>query len=194
MVEIVAAVAGGLALAAAAGLRVFVPVLAVSIAGYTGHLALTPGTAWLATLPALVALAVAVVLEVAAYFVPVLDHALDALAAPLAVAGGILVSASVFVDLPPMLRWALAIVAGGGSAGLVHGATALVRLKSTTLTGGLLNPAVAGVELGGAVSLALLALLLPLVALLLAVVLVILLLRWKRQRALGAPGSDASAP
>lgn len=158
------------------------PLLAVSIAGYTGHLTLTPGTAWLATLPALTGLGVAVVLEVAAYFVPVLDHALDALAAPLAVASGVLVSASMFVDLPPVLRWTLAIVAGGGSAGVVHGASALIRLKSSGLSGGLLNPAVAGIELGGALSLALLALLLPLLALLLAVVIVVLLLRWRRGR------------
>ena len=142
--NLVAAVAGGLALAAAAGLRVFVPVLAVSIAGYTGHVALTPGTAWLATLPALVAFAVAVVLEVAAYFVPGPGSRARCPRRSPCRGGGILVSASMFVDLPPMLRWALAIVAGGGSAGLVHGATALVRLKSTTLTGGLLNPAVAG--------------------------------------------------
>jgi hypothetical protein len=179
--NLIVAVAAGLALAAAAGLRIFIPLLAVSIAGYTGHLALTPGTEWLATLPALIALAVAVALEVAAYVVPVLDHALDALGAPVAVIAGVLASASMFLDFPPLIRWALAVVAGGGSAGLVHGASALVRLKSSALTGGMLNPAVAGVELGGAVSLALLALLLPLAALALAIALVVLLVRWRRR-------------
>ena len=175
------AVAAGLALAAAAGLRIFVPLLAVSLAGYTGHTALTPGTAWLATLPALVALSVAVLLEVAAYFIPALDHLLDALGAPVAVAAGVLVSASMFVDIPPLLRWVLAVIGGGGSAGLVHGAAALLRLKGAAVSGGALNPAVAGAELGGAVTIALLALLVPLLALLLAIALAVLLLRWKRR-------------
>ena len=191
LLEAGGAVAAGLALAAAAGLRVFVPLLAVSIAGYTGHAHLPPGAAWLATLPALVALALAVVLEVSAYFVPALDHALDALGAPVAVVAGVLASASMFVEFPPLLRWVLAIVAGGGTAGLLHSATALVRLKSTAFTGGLLNPAVAGVELGGAVALAVLALLLPLLALALAIGIGMLLLRRSRRPGpVVAPGAS----
>lgn len=180
--DLIVAVAAGLALAAAAGLRIFVPLLAVSIAGYTGYLTLPPSTAWLATLPAAIALSMALLVEVAAYFVPVLDHALDALAAPLAVAAGVLVSASMFVDFPPSIRWALALIAGGGSAGVVHGAMALLRIKSSGLTAGVLNPAVAGVELGGAISIALLALLLPLAALALAVFVFVFLIRWRRRR------------
>lgn len=171
--------AAGLALAAAAGLRVFVPLLAVGIAGYSGHLSPSPGTAWLATLPAVMALSVAVVLEVTAYFVPFLDHVLDAIAAPLAIAAGVLVSASVFTDLPPLLRWTLAVVAGGGSAAAVHGGAALVRLKSSALTGGSLNPAVAALEFGGALVLAVLALLVPLLALASAIGLVVLFRRKK---------------
>ena len=167
------AVCAGIALAAAAGLRVFVPLLATSAAAYFGQLELAPGAAWLGTAPALVALTVAAALEVGAYFVPVLDHALDAIATPLAVVAGVVVSAALFTDMPGYLRWALAIVAGGGTAGLVQGATTLLRLKSGLLTAGLANPLVALAELGGALLLAVLALLVPLAALALALGLVI---------------------
>jgi len=46
--------------------------------------------------------------------VPLLDNALDLIAAPAAVLAGT-VTASAAVDAPPALRWTLAIVAGGGS-------------------------------------------------------------------------------
>jgi hypothetical protein len=78
LLEAVLAVSAGIGLAAAAGLRIFVPLLAVSVAGMTGHLDLAPGTTWLDSLPALVTLSVAVALEIAGYFLPALDHVLDA--------------------------------------------------------------------------------------------------------------------
>jgi hypothetical protein len=179
------AVAAGIALAAAAGLRVFIPLLATSAAAYLGHVHLAPGAAWLGTAPALVALCVAAALEVGAYFVPVLDHALDALATPLAVVAGIVVSAALFTGMPAYLRWVLAILAGGGSAGLVQGASTLLRLKSGVLTAGLANPLVALAELGGAMVLALLALLVPLVALALAAGLVLAAFRMARRVVFG---------
>ena len=183
--EAALAVCAGIALAAAAGLRVFVPLLAASAAAYLGHLSLAPGAAWLGSAPALVALSVAAALEVGAYFVPTLDHALDAIATPLAVVAGIVVSAALFTAMPGYLRWVLAIIAGGGSAGLVQGATTLLRLKSGLLTAGLANPLVALAELGGALVLAVLALLVPLLALALAALLVLAAFRMARRVAFG---------
>ncbi|MFI5209567.1 MAG: DUF4126 domain-containing protein [Gemmatimonadales bacterium] len=159
-------IAAGVGLAAACGFRVFVPLLIVSAAAFSGDLVLAPGTWWLGTLPALIALGTATVLEVAGYFIPWLDHALDVLATPTALVAGVLAAASVTGDLPPLVRWFVAIVAGGGSAGLVQGATTLLRLKSTALTGGLANPLVATLELLGATLTALLALFMPLACLL----------------------------
>ena len=185
LVEAALAVSAGIALAAAAGLRVFVPLLAASAAAYLGHLDLAPGAAWLGTAPALVALSVAAALEVGAYFVPALDHALDAIATPLAVVAGIVVSAALFTDMPGYLRWALALIAGGGSAGLVQGATTLLRLKSGLLTGGLGNPLVALAELAGALILALLALLAPLLALALTAGLMLAAFRTAKRVAFG---------
>jgi hypothetical protein len=71
----------------------------------------------------------------------------------------------VFVDLPPFVRWGTAIVAGGGAAGAVKGISALARLKSTAVTGGLANPVVATAELAGSTATSLLAIVLPLLAL-----------------------------
>ncbi|MBS1117073.1 MAG: putative rane protein, partial [candidate division NC10 bacterium] len=100
-----------------------------------------------------------------------LDNALDAIATPAAVMAGMLVGAAVFTDLPPLLKWSLAIIAGGAAAGMVQGATGLLRLKSTALSGGLANPVLSTLELVGSFVMAVVAVMVPVVALLLAVAL-----------------------
>lgn len=167
--ETLVSVAVGLGLAAACGFRVFVPLLALGLAGAGGHLALAPGFTWLSSTPALMALGTATVLEVVAYYVPWLDHLLDTIAAPTAVLAGVLATASVVTDLPPVLKYAIALIGGGGAAGLIQGATMLLRLKSTALTGGAGNSVVSTLELGGAVITAALAIAVPLLCLLLVV-------------------------
>jgi hypothetical protein len=54
---------------------------------------------------------------------------------------------------------------------MVQGATGLLRLKSTALSGGLANPVVSTLELVGSLAMAVVALMVPVVALLLAVAL-----------------------
>jgi hypothetical protein len=161
----------GLGLSAACGFRVFVPLLVASLAARGGYLSLAPGFEWVGTQPALYAFATATLLEVLAYYIPWLDNALDAIATPVAVVAGMLVGAAVFTDLPPLVKWSLAIIAGGAAAGMVQGATSLLRLKSTVLSGGLANPVVSTLELVGSVVLAVVALMVPLAALLLAIAL-----------------------
>ena len=68
-------------------------------------------------------------------------------------------------DLPPMVKWSTAVIAGGGAAGLTQGLTSLLRAKSTLLSGGLGNHILSTFELCGALTLALLALCAPLAAL-----------------------------
>lgn len=170
-------VAVGLGLAAACGFRVFVPLLIASLAAHFGRLPLANGFDWLASVPALVALGTATVLEVGAYYVPWLDHALDVVATPTAVLAGMLAAASVVTDLPPLLKWSTVIIGGGGAAGLIQGASVLLRLKSGALTGGLANPLVSTAELAGAGITALLAVLLPFVCLLLVLALLITVFR-----------------
>jgi hypothetical protein len=163
--DLALSVALGVALAAAVGFRVFLPMLVMSVAAHTGHLALGNGFAWLASAPALVMLSVAAVLEVLAYYIPVVDNLLDAIAAPAALLAGTLVSAAVMIELPPMVKWTTAVIAGGGAAGLTQGLTSLLRAKSTLMSGGVGNHVISTGELAAALTVSLLALIAPLAAL-----------------------------
>jgi hypothetical protein len=155
----------GVGLAAATGFRVFLPMLVVSLAAYTGHLPLDNSFAWLASPSALTMLSVAALAEILAYYVPAVDNLLDALATPAALVAGTIVSAAVMTDVPPMVKWTAAVIAGGGVAGLTQGVTALLRAKSTVLTGGAGNVVLSTAELVGALLVSLLALAAPLAAL-----------------------------
>lgn len=179
--ELILALALGIGLAAASGFRVFIPLLTMSIAAHTGHLPLSEGFAWLGTMPALVMLAIAAGAEVLAYYVPGVDNLLDAIATPGAVIAGVIVSAAVMTDLPPLVKWPLAIIAGGGTAGLTQGATAFIRAHSTALTAGLGNPVLATGELVGSIGLAVLAFVAPYLAVLAIIIVLVLMYRLVRR-------------
>jgi len=163
-VETTVSIALGIGLAAAVGFRVFLPLLVASIAAWSGHLHLDANFAWLGSLTAMTMLAVAAVVEVLAYYVPAVDNLLDSITTPLALIAGTVVSAAVITDLPPLIKWSTAIIAGGGVAAITQGVTTLVRAKSTAFTAGLGNPVVSTIEMIAAVVIALLALIAPLVA------------------------------
>jgi hypothetical protein len=129
-------------------------------------------------------LGVAAVVEIAAYYIPGVDNLLDAIATPVALGAGTMMVAAPLWDMPPILKWTAAVIAGGGAAGLTHGVTSLLRAKSTVTTGGLANPVVATTELGGALGLSLLALVLPVVALV-VVVMMALAVYWMLRRLSG---------
>jgi Domain of unknown function (DUF4126) len=181
----------GIGLAAATGFRVFLPMLVVSAAAYSGHLPLGDSFAWLGTPSALTMLGVAAVAEILAYYIPGVDNLLDALATPAAFVAGTIVSAAVMTDLPPMVKWTTAVIAGGGVAGLTQGATAVVRAKSTLFTGGFGNAAIATAELGGALLVSLLALAAPFAALIVVVVFLWLAFRLLRRLSRRAPPSSS---
>jgi len=178
-IESLLSIALGIGLAAATGFRVFVPLLVAGIAARTGMLPLTDSFQWLAGTPALLMLATAAVFEVLAYYIPGVDHLLDLVAGPAAVAAGVIASASVMADIPPAVMWPVAVIAGGGVAGLTKGATALLRAKSGAMTAGLSNPVVATVETLGSTSIAILAVAVPLLCL----AAVMGLLYWATKRA-----------
>jgi hypothetical protein len=182
IMETVLSICVGVGLSAACGFRVFVPLLAMSIASLSGHLTLAHGFEWIGTYPALIAFSVATCLEIAGYYIPWVDHLLDSIATPAAIVAGTLVSASMVTDLSPFLKWTLAVIAGGGAAGLVQGTTVVARGASTLTTSGLANPLVATLELAGAIVTSVLAILVPMLALvLLAALLLVLGRRWFRK-------------
>src|SRR5262245_10729484 len=124
--------------------------LIMSGAAYTGHLPLGDNFTWLGTSSALTMLSVAAVVEILAYYIPGIDNLLDMLATPAAFVAGTVVSAAVMTDVPPMVKWTAAIIAGGGIAGVTQGVTATLRAHSTVWTGGLGNLGLSAAELGGA--------------------------------------------
>jgi hypothetical protein len=165
----------GIGLAASCGFRVFAPLLVVSGASNAGYLELADGFSWMGTWPALVAFAVAAVVEIGAFYVPWLDNLLDALVSPIAVVAGAVLFAAVAFELDPFLRWSLAIIAGGGSAALVQGGTVLTRATSTTTTAGLANFVVSTVETIAGFVFSVLAIVVPLFAVLLLVCFVVVM-------------------
>ena len=164
----------GIGLSAACGFRIFVPFLITSIAAHSGHVTLTHSFQWIGSDTALIAFGAATLLEIAAYYVPWLDNLLDTIATPAAIVAGTIVTASVVTEMSPFLKWTLAVIAGGGAAGLVQAATVVARGASTATTGGLANPVLATAELGGSVAASLLALIAPMVAVCLLVTVLIL--------------------
>lgn len=170
-------IAVGIGLSAACGFRVFVPLLVMNLASLTGHLHLASGFEWIGGTLATIIFATATIVEVLAYYIPWLDHILDAVTTPAAMIAGVVATASVVTNVPPLLKWTLAIIAGGGAATIVQGATSTLRLKSTALTGGVGNPLVATGEWIGAIITALLAIIVPVICLVLILLLVILVVR-----------------
>src|SRR6187455_1340592 len=104
----------GIGLSAACGFRVFVPLLVIGIAAKSGPLAFVPAFPWIGTDAALVTFAVATCLEIGAYYIPWLDHALDVIATPAAIVAGTIATASMVGDMSPFMKWTLAVIAGGG--------------------------------------------------------------------------------
>ena len=160
----------------------------MGLAVKAGYMPISDGFAWIGTTPAIVMLAVAAIIEVIAYYIPVLDNLLDGIATPTAVGAGVAMTYSVLGDMDPMLKWTLAIIAGGGAAAATQGATTILRGASSVTTAGLGNHAVATGEIFGAIAMSLLAILLPYVALLAAIVFVIvawrIVLRYEKPKRL----------
>jgi len=171
----------GLGLSAACGFRVFVPFLVMNLAARAGYLTLTGSFEWIASTPALVMFAVATALEIGAYYVPWIDNLLDSVATPAAAIAGILATASVVTGIDPLLKWPLAVIAGGGIAGVVQAATVAARGVSSLSTGGTANPLVSTMEAGASIGFTVLAVALPVVAAVFAVVTLVILWRVMRR-------------
>ncbi len=177
--ELILSIALGIGLAAACGFRVFIPLFGVSLLSYfgIGIENFSDSFTWLGDLPALITFGVASVIEVFAYYIPFVDNLLDTIAVPLAAAAGTLISFSTMVEMEPLLQWTIALIAGGGVAGLIKGSSAVTRVASTATTGGIANPIISTVETGASVGMTALAVFIPVLAIL--AVLVILFVTYR---------------
>ena len=156
----------GMGLAASCGFRVFVPLLVMSIAVKAGQLELADGWSWIGSWPALVTFAAATLIEIGGFYIPWLDNLLDTISLPAAVIAGTITTAACVSNMSPLLQWSTALIAGGGIAGGIQGATALARGASTTTTGGAGNFIIATFELFASLCLSLLSIVVPVLAML----------------------------
>jgi hypothetical protein len=159
----------GICLAASCGFRVFSPLLVVSMMARFGYLELSDGFAWMGGWPALVAFGIATVTEAVAYYVPWLDNLLDTIASPASVVAGTILFAAFVADFDPFLQWSLAIIAGGGAAGVVQGGTVATRLASTATTAGAANPLFNTLETLAGIVFSVLSIVVPILALILLI-------------------------
>lgn len=128
----------GIGLAASAGFRIFLPLFALSLGAHFGGdlLNLNESWEWVGSWPAMITLGIATLVEIIAYYIPVVDNLLDTIAVPLAAIAGTVLMGSTLLDMGEVATWALAIIAGGGTAAAVSGTTAATRAVSTGTTGG----------------------------------------------------------
>ena len=136
----------GIGLAAGSGFRVFVPLLITNVAAQLGYVHLAGGFEWMGSWPAFAVFTTATLAEITAFYIPWLDNLFDTIGTPLAVVAGTLLTSSFITGMDPMLRWVLAIIVGGGTAGVIKAGTAVIRLGSTALTGGFGNSILATLE------------------------------------------------
>jgi len=160
----------GIGLAASVGFRIFVPLFALSIATHFNVIPLNESWEWIGSSTAIIALGIATVVEIAAYLIPWLDNLLDSIAIPLAAIAGTAVMVSTVTDLDPVITWALAIIAGGGTATAIKTSTSTTRLASTASTAGIANPVISTVETGTSIIMSILSFVFPILAVILVLV------------------------
>lgn len=167
----------GIGLAASVGFRVFLPLFALSLASYFGIWELNESWQWMGSKIAIIILGVATLAEILGYFIPFIDNLLDSIAIPLAAIAGTAVMVSTVADLSPEITWALAIIAGGGTAAAISGASGATRLTSTVSTAGIANPVISVVETGTSLVMSILSIFLPVLAFVFVIIIVFIIFK-----------------
>ncbi len=181
-----------IALAAAAGLRAWLPLLVAGVLSKLGVAALGPGFAWLGSWPALGLLGGATVLEIAGDKIPVVDHALDAVGTFMRPLTGTLAAAAALAHIQdPLIALVLGLVLGAPVALAPHVAKSALRGVSTTTTASLANPLLSIIEDGLSLVITVLAFLVPVLTVLLIAAGTWLIWRWLRR--MRAPRTPSAA-
>ena len=167
----------GIGLAASVGFRVFVPLFALSLASYFDVWELNESWQWIGSTAALIALGVATLVEIFAYFIPYIDNLLDTISVPLAALAGTAIMLSTVADLSPVITWSLAIIAGGGTAAAIAGTSSTTRLASTTTTGGLANPVVSSLETGTSIIMSVVSIFIPVLAIIFVIIILFVIFK-----------------
>jgi len=182
LTEFLPALALAIALAASAGLRAWLPLLLAGGLARLGVLDLGPSFQFLASNKALVLFGVATAIEIIGDKIPAVDHVLDVIGTPLRLGAGALLAASVLGTVTdPLTSVVLGATVGAPSAFVPHAAKSVLRVASTTVTGGLANPLLSILEDVISVVTFVLAVLVPLVVVALLGLTLYLASRWLRR-------------
>ncbi len=179
--DIILSIFLGIGLAAAVGFRIFLPLLILSLAGFYDVIPLNESWQWVGSLTAVITMGVATVIEIFGYYIPWLDNLLDTIALPLATLAGTAVMVATVTDLSPVVTWALAIIAGGGTAAAIKGNASAARLTSSTTTGGMANPVLTTVETGTSIVMAVASIFIPIIAFVLVLFLFFVIFRFYKK-------------
>jgi hypothetical protein len=183
LAEFLPALALAIALAAAAGLRAWLPLFAAGGLARLGVFDLGSSFQFLSSDKALVLFGVATAIEVIGDKIPAVDHALDVIGTPLRPLAGAVLAASILGTVTdPLTAAVLGIAVGAPTALVPHVAKSALRAASSVATGGLANPALSFVEDAVSVVMLILAVLVPLVVVALVVATVLLAARFLRRR------------
>jgi hypothetical protein len=170
-------------LAAAAGLRAWLPLLVAGVLSKLGIADLGASFGWLGSWPALGLLGGATVLEVAGDKIPVVDHVLDTVGTVVRPMAGTLAAAAALVHVQdPLVALVIGLVVGAPVALAPHVAKTTLRGVSSGATAGLANPVLSLVEDAVSLVLAVLAFLVPILGVALVATTGWLAWRWLRRR------------
>ncbi|MEE2059792.1 DUF4126 domain-containing protein [Rhodococcus artemisiae] len=154
----------GLGLAAATGLRTFLPLLMLSAAVHFELFGIVVGDSmqWVGSTAALIALAIATVAEVLADLIPLVDNALSLVGTVARPIAGALVAWAAFSELDPAWAAIAGIVVGAPTALAVSTAQTGTRAVSTATTAGVGNPVLSVIDSTASFVTSLIALVVPL--------------------------------
>lgn len=174
--------AAGMMLAAATGLRAFLPICAVSWLAYLDVIRLNASFEWMDSLPAVIAFSVAVVFEVIGDKVPVVDHVLDVIGVFVKPVAALVLVAASLTETDTLYAVIFGLIGGASVATGVHLLKAKGRVVANAATFGVAAPVVSAAEDAMTAGIVITAIFLPLLALALVVVAVIMLIRLARPR------------
>jgi len=176
---VIAAALLGLGLAASTGLNTFLPLLMMAGAAHFQlfGINLNGSFAWLGSETALIALALAALVEIVGDKIPAVDHLLDVVGTAARPAAGALASASVFKNADPATAALAGLMIGAPTAFGFHAAKAGTRAASSVTTLGFGNPILSFIEDTVSISLVLVSFFMP--WLVPVLVILLFLVMWK---------------
>ncbi len=169
----------GIGLSASAGFRVFLPLFLISFLAWQDQnlMELTTEMHWLSNPVVVVVFGLAALVEIGIYYIPFLDNKLDKLKIPFAcIAGVILVKSTMLID-NNVIAWLVALIIGGGIAGLVSYSIAVARKITSTTTNGDGNFLVNTAEIVGALLLSITAIIFSPLAVVITAILIYLMIK-----------------